>query len=106
MSPGTQLYGVTTLAQPFLAVAHFGVDLFGANFTKIMFFCCFLFQFISVFLIYKNYFFHYFFFFQKQLKIFCLFLMNFFSLNVKNTSSNTPLLFFYSAIPVADKIYS
>jgi len=30
--------------------------------------------------------------------------MNFFILNVKNTSSNTPLLFFYSIIPVTDNI--
>jgi len=62
---------------------------------------------LSIFLIYKNYFFPYFFsFFQKQLKIFCLFVINFFPLYIKNTSSNTPLLFFFAIIPVTDKINS
>jgi len=62
---GTRLYGAPTLvlpvllwpfmALPILLLIQFEADLFGVNFTKIIF--CVLFQFISVFLIYKKLFF-------------------------------------------------
>jgi len=94
-----RLFGETTLAPPillwpFLAfpillLLHFEVDLFCANFTKKNFFLLF-----SIFLIHKNYFFPKFFFFFFFSKIFCLFLINFFPLYIKNASSNTLLLFF------------
>jgi len=50
---GTLLYVTTTLVQPvllwpFLLLVHFGADLFGTNFMKIIFFICFLFQFFNL----------------------------------------------------------
>jgi len=80
---GVALYGV----------AHFGVDLFGANFTKIFFFA-FFFKFVNKIKKFFSVFLSVFFFFKNGQKIFCLFLINFFPLHIKNTSSNTPLLFF------------
>jgi len=108
---GTRRYGVTTLswpillwpflALPILLLVHFWADLFGTNFTKIICFFCFLFQF---FLIYRKKFFclsfFLFFSFKNSQKIFCLFVIYFFPLYIKKYKfkhTTTVFLFGYSS---------
>jgi len=96
--PGeARLFGTAHFVVTLFGIAHFVASPlwsrpFRQKFTKIIL----LFS-ISIFLIYKKKIFSVF-------SVFCLFLINFFPLHIKNKSSNTPLLFFYSIIPVTDKI--
>jgi len=91
------------LSSPILLLVHFGADLFGANFTKIIF----SFSNFSILLIYIfSSLFIFFFFFSKQSNSFCLFVINFFPLCIKKFKFKPTAVIFFSIIPVTDKINS
>jgi len=89
-----------------LLLVHFGADLFGANFMKIIFF---LLLFVSIyfsFLIYKNYFFPSFLFFSKTVEDVLFIFNEFLSTQRKEYKFKHTTTVFYSVIPVTDKINS
>jgi len=89
------------LTLPILLLVHFGVDLFGENFTKIIFCFCFNVLIYKKFIKKFSVFFH--FFFKNSLKIF-LFICNKFlsTLHNKIQVQTRRYCFYYSVIPVTD----